>query len=520
MLGNCNNCNQSVKCNTINVKCWKTEVRVASCGISATDFPFMDDGFNQTSNLVLSAYPNTEGPGKKGCVILTDDCCDTVQVLGTWASLSRPNCLLLELTLTLNNGQNYSFATTNGLNGITPCNVACYDKDIPIWLAPAGAQPSPCIKASLLQTISQCNKTICWTLNLDTTTDSVGAAAIGGIVDVGCTKIVGGENICNCYEAFDSYDFIPSPSGDENVYGQTYVASGFEAQLNSSIGNTVPQLNQLTADPNYPGQYSIILTKGVVIEGDFEGSNSDSCSERYIRTITTQVGLYPCQVFNFWAAVYARPLCIGETIRPPEYNVDGSDIGSIIGGVNPNNKTIQWSPQLQRATFGNQFFWVVRYANDSVKHKGDGKLRFELSKATSTGNITRATTKELWTALKQWSNQLEIFSHDNTPNCQEFFTNNNEVDTSGGISKGVNTLSDPHGYYKRNMFASVTFIGIGDRCGPYPIFRTPRTGNDYQATTTPYQEAGLVQMDKSPWFGLLWSGSQGSSTIVPSTCIC
>jgi hypothetical protein len=466
----------------------------------------MEDGFNQSNILVLSAYPNTEGRGKKGCVILTDDCCNAIQTLGTWPSLSKPSSLLIDISLTLNNGVSYSFTTTNGINSITPCNIACYDKEIPIWLAPAGAQPSPCIKASLLQTISQCNKTICWTLSIDTATDSVGAAAIGKIVDVGCSRLTGPG--CNCHEAFTTYDFTQT-DGEDNVYGQSFVASGYYAQ-----DGTITDLDSLQNDSEFPGQHTIILTKGIVIEGDLDSSTTDSCSDRFIKTITTQVGLFPCQIYNFWAAVYARPSCVDLPIIP---NVSE---GTNIEASNPNNSIIQWTPQLQKATGGVQYFWKVAYANNGISSKVGGNLRFELSKSTPKGEIARATTKDLWKSLKQWASQLEIFDYTEwgITDCDNFFSNKigNGIITSGELK---NSLSDHAA--RNNMYASTVFIGLGDRCGPYSIFNTPSTGNEYQSTVTPYFEAGIVTQRASPWFGLMFAGRKHNDTSVTDTsCLC
>jgi len=465
---------------------------VATCGISSGDFPFYEDGVNQSSNLVLSAHPNTEGSAKKGCVILTEDCCDTIQKLGTWASLSKPTCLIMDLTLTLNNGHTYSFSTTTGRNDITPCNVACYDKDIPIWLAPAGAQPSPCLKATLLQTISQCNKTICWTVTLDTTNDSVGPESIGSIVDVGCTKIINPADLCGCYEAFSAYDYLPYE--DANSFKQTFVASGYEQPQSSG--------EELVPDASAPGLHGIILSKGVVLEGDYAGTETTSCTERYIRTVTTQVGLYQCQVFNFWAAVYAKPQCVGQKTAPVQ---EGQ---SDVGGIDPNDKVIQWTPDKQRATYGSPWFWVVRYANDGVKERGDGKLRFELSRATSTGNIVRASTRELFDALRTWANQLRPYS----PGTGE---------QTCVFQSGTPDLNDDE---KSSLYAATTFIGIGDRCSPYSVFTPQRTGINYEAVQTPYTEAAIIRSgDKSPWFGIIWSGnpqSNGISGLNEGNCIC
>ena len=543
------NCEQRVVCNPPNVKCWKTEVRVAACGISSTDFPYLDSGLNQSSSLVLSAYPNTEGPSKKGCLVLNDDCCNTIQTLGTWASLSIPKCLVIDLTINLNNGASYDFSTTTGLHTVTPCNVACYDKSTPVWLAPIGAQPAPCIKATLLQTISQCNKTICWTVSLDCTNDSEGAAVIDSIVDVGCTALASDDKSCSCQEKFNAYDVNPSAEEDGS-FNQTFTACGYFSTANSNDPNPVPSLGSNECIDPYTGNNTLTLTKGTIIEGEFV---TDTFTEAYLRTLTTQVGLYNCQVFNFWAAVYANPKCINLPDQPPTDSLDTDPLQGL-SGPNPNNNTVLWSPLLQKATCGRNYLWVVKYADGAYHGKGDGNLRFELNKTSENGNYTRATTRELFQDMRKWQSQLSSFSTGGfgitsvTPiasfDCKVFYNNANQLIntsdtiafTSGYInanSPQITTLdtaldTEISSSVRALMYGSTFFVGIGDRCAPYSVFKTPRTGNDYQSSLIPWSPAGLITQEKSSWFGMMFGSNQTVSSSCPEppipeispNCIC
>ena len=525
-MANCDPCEQRVTCNPPNVKCWKTEVRVAACGISATDFPYLDSGINQSSSLVLSAYPNTEGIGKRGCLVLNDDCCNNIQTLGVWASLSIPKCLHLNLTINLNDGTSQDFTTTTGINTLTPCNVSCYDKSTPIWLAPSGAQPAPCLTATLLQTISQCNKTICWTVNLDCTNDSVGAAVIESIVDVGCTKLVSTSGGCpGCHEAFDVYDVFHTPNSEK--YSQAFVASGYY-----NLGDCGSVFNHQHLDQE-TGSHQIILTKGTIIEGEY--TNTDTFTEQYLRTLTTQVGLYPCQIFNFWAAVYSRPRCVNNHLKPDDPVPVGPDgrggNDPIVAGGDPNNKAIIWSPLIQKATCGRNYLWVVKYADGTAQTKGDGYLRFELNKTSTEGTITKATTKELFQDMQKWHKHLNAFpiqfaSGDGTgiPTCKDFYSNVPCGSGCAGNSAYIDQLPSEANCsvegecVRTSMYAATFFIGIGDRCEPYSVFKTPRTGTDYQSTLIPWTHAGLIQQQQSPWFGMMFGSRECAPASVQTSC--
>ena len=467
-------CDRDVLCNSDKLRCWKTEVRVVSCGVSATDFPFDEDGYNQSSSLILSAYPNTVGAENKGCIALTDNCCESVQTIGDWASLCVPTSLCVIITLTLNNGQSYNFYTTTGSNTLTPCNLACYDNENPIYVAPADAQPSPCLLLTLVQTVDYCAKTICWTINLDTTSDCIGASAIGSIIDVGCTHITYSGDYCQCYEYFNAYNMVVVTDGSCGTLPEGQVS-----------------YRQNFVDAN--GNNSIILTKGIIIDGDI--NTSDDCSENAFRAIISDVGLYPCQVYNFWAAAYSKPSCVGEFEQP--YTSDTSGI-SEYGGSNPNNIVIYLTPRQQKQLFSFIFLWQVKYSKDLPYGSNEARLRFELCRSTSEGAIVPVTASFLYNHLRNWNEHIQ--AHMPADNC-------------------CYPLKTP--FVKEDVYGSVVFIGIGDKCKPYNVFKTPHTGNDYEATLEPYSPSNLITASSSAWFGIRFASNQIDTTAPADTsCIC
>ncbi len=471
-------CDRKVLCNSDKLRCWKTVVNVISCGVSATDFPFDEDGFNQSSNLILSAYPNTVGSDNKGCISLNDNCCESAQLIGDFASLSVPTSLCVNITLTLNSGESYNFYSTNGNNSVTPCNSGCFDTNNPIFVAPADAQPSPCIILTLVQTVDYCAKTVCWTLNLDTTSDCIGAAAVGNIIDVGCTNVIDQKDYCQCYEYFSAYNMTP----------QT---------LDVDAEQKAAKYQQNFVDSD--GPYNLTLTKGIVIDGDLllnKALNSDGASEENnIRTIITDVGLYPCQVFNAWFAAYEKPTCVGQIDTDPyTINQNASDFG----GLNPNNNVIYLTPRLAKSLFNFSFYWQVLPSKNAARISENTRLRFELCRSGQGGSLVPVSTQSLYKYLRTWNNQ--ILSQDI-----------NVLDT--GCSYPI--VPTPQDY------ASVFFVGIGDICKPYKVFKTPNTGNDYQVNLEPYSPAGIIQNSPSSMFGLRFgTGSAPSIDSDPVNCLC
>ena len=486
-------CGRPVLCNSSTLKCWKTEVRVVSCGVSATDFPYDDDGFNQSSTLILSAHPNCVGNENKGCIALTDNCCESVQVIGDWASLHIPQELVVSLSLTLNNGEMYNFGSTTGINSIKPCTGACVESESPIFVAPAAAQPSPCLLLTLGQVVDYCNKTICWTLNVDVTNDCIGATTIGSIVNVGCTDIYQPDNInndtalvaatCNndFWEHYRSYDF--NKGDNDHTFSQNFV--------------------------NAYGNHSLILTKGLVVDGvDNHIVNSDTslekCIGRNVKYVISDVGLYQCQVYNFWAAAYANPDCLKDN-----HHKDGGQ------SIDPQLSTvIKFSPSLQKRILNFRLLWQVKRANGASKSDRGSNLRFELTRGNEDGRLIPVTTAQLYNYLRLWNVNIKARSLDpNTPEVEDPCTY---------------TLTD---YEGSKEYSSVFFIGIGDKCNPYNVFDTPSSGNQSQSVVVPYKEASLVTSVKSAWFGLSFAcPSIDSSCGVPfvnpapsqanSNCIC
>ena len=335
---------------------------------------------------------------------------------------------------------------------------------------------------------------------------------------------------CSCQEHFNSYD-VSQSHDEDNSYGQSLVASGYYGSVNNDgvLGNNE------CIDPDH-GNNTITLTKGTIIEGEFI---TDTFTEAYLRTLTTQVGLYNCQVFNFWAAVYANPLCVNLPDQPPTdiHDISGSEILQGLSGPNPNNNTVLWSPLLQKATCGRNYIWVVKYADGAYKGKGEGNLRFELNKTSENGTFTRATTRELFQDMRKWHSQLSslptqllIPSLGEGPlllNCSNFY-NNLPTTSMGHITSGyINNLTGPEKHFRNIMYASTFFIGIGDRCAPYSVFKTPRTGNDYQASLLPWSPAGLIEQEKSSFFGMMFGSNQTVNSscsvdlpVIPTNCIC
>jgi hypothetical protein len=465
-------------CNSDQLRCWKTVVNVISCGVSATDYPFDEDGFNQSSNLILSAYPNTVGSDNKGCISLNDNCCESAQLVGDFASLSLPTSLWVNITLTLNSGENYNFTSTTGNNSITPCNSGCYDTNNPIFIAPADAQPSPCIILTLVQTIDYCTKTVCWTLNLDTTSDCIGAAAVGNIIDIGCTNIIEQSNNCKCYEYFSAYNMAPDLSNTDTENSLSYTQ------------------NFVNSD----GPYSLTLTKGIVIDGDLLLNSADAtdsyCGVNNVRTIITDVGLYPCQVFNAWFAAYEKPSCVGQfDTHPNNINQDVSDFG----GLNPNNNVIYLTPRLAKSLFNFSFYWQVSPPKNEAKISENTRLRFELCRSGQGGSLVPVSTKSLYGYLRTWNNQIKTkeLSDDS---CSYPIDKNDKPTTED--------------------YASTFFIGIGDICKPYKVFKTPNTGNDYQVNLEPYSQAGIIQNSPSSMFGLRFGSHITNPDPETSQCIC
>ncbi len=459
-------CNRPVLCNSSLVKCWKTEVRVVSCGVSATDFPYDEDGCNQSNTLILSAYPSCVGNENKGCIALTDNCCETVQVLGDWASLSVPNELVIALTLNLNNGESYNFNSTTGIYSIKPCTATCLDNANPIFVAPAAAQPSPCLLLTLGQVVDYCNKTICWTLNVDVTSDCIGATTIGNIINVGCTAIMPGEH-CAMEEYSDAYDFKPYqddvPDKNSTVYLQNFVNAKGVYGMTLSKGIIVPSVQSSPED--------IIDNEGCLVPSQL---NSD-------------VGLYNCQVYNFWAACYANAECLDATNQIQQQNISGAE-----------KAVIKFTPLLQKRILNFTLLWQVKRPNDLSKARDGATLRFELVRGNSRGDIVPVTTGQLYKYLKLWNSNL--IPH--------------PLDNSSGLDSPdclYNDQEEPGNH----RFSSVFFIGIGDKCKPYHVFKTPSAGNDYQANVSPYTDSNLITPSPSAWFGLNFGTISAAECVQP-----